>query len=108
VSARLSKAVCSSDKNNRGQLILASSGGKAISSPSRGYTKSTPSGGGSFKLYPQRMRWFKAGGGEATAHDLRPVLRLACGRTGGPSASTFWIAVWRDPVSERHRHRNVM
>lgn len=48
MSARLSKAVFSSDKNNRGQLILASSGGKAISSPSRGYTKSTPSGGGSF------------------------------------------------------------
>ena len=48
---RLNKAVFSSDKNNRGQLILASSGGKAISSPSRGYTKSTPSGGGSFNWY---------------------------------------------------------
>jgi putative transposase len=55
VSARLSKAVFSSDKNNRGQLILASSGGKAISSPSRGYTKSTPSGGGSFNCLSQRL-----------------------------------------------------
>jgi hypothetical protein len=49
VSVRLSKAVFSSDKNSRGQLTLASSGGKAILSPSRGYTKSTPFGGGSFK-----------------------------------------------------------
>ena len=30
MSVRLNKAVFSSDKNNRGQLILASSGGKAI------------------------------------------------------------------------------
>jgi hypothetical protein len=48
VNVRLSKVVFSSDKNSRGQLILASSGGKAILSPSRGYTNSTPSGGGSF------------------------------------------------------------
>jgi hypothetical protein len=44
VNVRLSKAVFSSDKNSRGQLTLASSGGKAILSPSRGYTKSTPFG----------------------------------------------------------------
>jgi hypothetical protein len=31
------------------------------------------------------MHWFKAGAGEATAHDLRP-LRLACERIGGPLA----------------------
>jgi hypothetical protein len=53
VNVRLSKVVFSSDKNSRGQLILASSGGKAILSPSRGYTNSTPSGGGSFI---QRLR----------------------------------------------------
>jgi len=51
VSVRLSKAVFSSDKNSRGQLTLASSGGKAILSPSRGYTKSTPFGGGSFIMH---------------------------------------------------------
>jgi hypothetical protein len=51
VNVRLSKVVFSSDKNSRGQLILASSGGKAILSPSRGYTNSTPSGGGSFNSY---------------------------------------------------------
>jgi hypothetical protein len=49
VNVRLNKVIFSSEKNSRGQLILASSGGKAILSPSRGYTKSTPSGGGSFK-----------------------------------------------------------
>ena len=36
--------IFSSDKNSREQLILASSGGKATLSLSRGYTKSTPSG----------------------------------------------------------------
>jgi transposase len=30
--------------------------------------------------------WLKAGAGEATAHDLRLVLRLGYGRTGEPSA----------------------
>jgi hypothetical protein len=28
----------------------------------------------------------KAGAGEATVHDLRPVLRPSCGRIEGPSA----------------------
>src|SRR5512139_650655 len=40
-------------------------------------------------VYEQAMRWLEAGSVEASVHDLRELLRLAKGRSAGPTAAIF-------------------
>jgi transposase len=42
-----------------------------------------------YTVYQQSQRWLKASVFEAIVHDLRAVLRLAAGRTAGPSVAIF-------------------
>ena len=50
-----------------------------------------------YTVYQQSQRWIKAGVFEAMVHDLREVLRLACGRKKMPTGSNFrftYIAIY--------------
>lgn len=53
-------------------------------------------------VYEQAVRWLRAGCFEMLAHDLRAVLRLACGRPEDPSAAVLDSRTVRStPVSGR-------